>query len=229
MKLITITTDFQDQFAAAQVKAVALAGKFKGELIENHSITLFSITEGAFQIQTLARFTPKGTIHIGVVDPGVGSTRSGIVIKTAKDWFIGPDNGLLYPAAFSQDIKAIWKIDEKCFGRVSPTFHGRDVFIKAAVLLSHGKSPRQFGCTKIKALVKLQFQPGQILHIDSYGNAKTYGNGHLNLPQVKTFADLSPGEAGQLWGSSDTWEIVVNQASAADKFGLILGQIVKNL
>ncbi len=229
MKLITLTTDFKDQFAAAQVKAVATGLGFTGQLIENHFVTPFSITEGAFQIQTLARYCPTDTIHVGVVDPGVGSKRKGIIIKTKKSWLVGPDNGLLWPACRQAGRLQVWQINESQFNKVSATFHGRDIFIKAAVWLSQGKSPLSFGCKSISKISKLEFKEGQIVHIDCYGNAKIWGNGHLKLPKVKTFSELTPGAPGLVWGSSDTWEIVINQASAADKFGLKLGQIVKNL
>lgn len=229
MKLITITTDFQDQFAAAQVRAVATGLGFCGQLIENHSVTPYAIAEGAFQIQTLSRYCQPGTIHLGVIDPGVGSNRKGIIIKTKDSWFVGPNNGLLWPACRQAGPLKIWQINEKEFGKISNTFHGRDIFIKAAVWLSKGKSPLSFGCKPISRIHKLEFKEGQVVHIDSYGNAKIWGNGHLKLPRVKTFSQLPLGVPGLVWGSSDTWEIVVNQASAADKFGLKLGQIVKNL
>lgn len=203
---------------------------FAGQLIENHSVAPFSITEGAFQIQTLARYCPPKTIHVGVVDPGVGSKRKGIIIKTQKSWFVGPDNGLLWPACQQAGQLQIWQISEKYFGKISPTFHGRDVFIKVAVWLAQDKSPLSFGCKPVSRIHKLEFKEGQIVHIDSYGNAKIWGhNGHLKLPKVSTFSDLGKNESGLVWGSSDTWEIVVNQASAADKFGLKLGQVVKSI
>lgn len=229
MKLITITTDFKDQFAAAQVEAVAICEGFTGQLIENHGVTPYAITEGAFQIHTLARYCPPKTIHVGVVDPSVGSKRKGIIIKTQKSWLVGPDNGLLWPACRQAGRLQVWQINEKYFGKISPTFHGRDIFIKAAVWLSQGKSPVSFGCKSISRIHELEFKEGQIVHIDSYGNAKIWGNGHLKLPKVKTFSELPPGAPGLVWGSSDTWEIVVNQNSAKEKFGLKLGQVINKL
>ena len=144
--IITITTDFGDQFAAAQLHAIIATYNFDGNIIENHSITPFSIEEGAFEIWQLSKFTPENTVHLGVVDPGVGSSRWGIIIKTKKGWYVGPDNGLLYPAATRDGITQVWKIKEESFGDISNTFHGRDVFVKAAVLLSQGKKPQDFEC-----------------------------------------------------------------------------------
>ena len=123
-KLITITTDFGDQLAAAQLKAVLLDQGFDGQIIENHSINAFSITEGAFSLALIARFSPKGTIHVAVVDPGVGTNRRGIIIKTARSWFFGPDNGLLFQAANNEIIQQVWKLQESDISKeTSNTFH----------------------------------------------------------------------------------------------------------
>ena len=105
--LITLTTDLGDQFAVAQLHVVLARDGFDGRVIENHSVTPFSILEGAFEIDALSRFTPVGTIHVGVVDPDVGSDRRGVVIRTKKSWFVGPDNGLLYPTAVHDEIQQV--------------------------------------------------------------------------------------------------------------------------
>lgn len=163
------------------------------------------------------------------MDPGVGSERNGIVIKTRNFWFIGPDNGLLWKAACQNNILQSWKIDESYFGSVSTTFHGRDVFVKIAVLLSKNKQPKDFGCRSIKNIKKLEFENGQVLHIDNYGNAKIFGNNTFGLPVVKTFSDVWPGQPLILTGSSDLLELAVNLQSAKDYFGLKLGQIIQHL
>ena len=149
-------------------------------------------------------------------------------IKTKKFWFIGPDNGLLWKAV-SSDIDAIWQINEDYFGQVSNTFHGRDVFAKAAVLLSQGKSPNQFGCKPVKQIQELDFKQGQILHIDNYGNAKVFGQNTFGLPLVKTFSDVEVGKPLILNGSSDLLELAVNLGNARDKYELKLGQIIEHL
>lgn len=226
---ITITTDFKDSFATSQLKAVAYSLGFDGPLIENHDVSPFSTLEGAYGIWQLAKFCPLGTIHVGVVDPGVGSDRSGIVIKTQDFWFVGPDNGLLYPAALANKIMSFWKIDEKYFGEVSKTFHGRDVFIKSAVLLAGGKQPEGFGCKRIHKIEELKFNDGQVVHIDRYGNAKVWGEKTFGLPVIETFSDVPEGTPHILNGSSDILEIAVNLGSAKDCFGLKLGQVIKHL
>lgn len=244
-KLITITTDFGDQLAAAQLKAVLADLGFDGQIIENHSVTPFSIIEGAFSLVLLARFCPKEAIHVGVVDPGVGSNRRGIIIKTNKSWFVGPDNGLLFQAATSENIDSVWEIKGSLISKnVSPTFHGRDVFIKSAAYLSLGKKPEDFGNTKIpaKSLVKLYFKTGQVLHIDPYGNIKLhclqkiYSHKKLTIktrkntftvPFVKTFSDVPKGKPLAFLGSSQTLELAVNLKRADTFFGVKQGDILK--
>lgn len=236
--LITITTDLGDQFATAQLRAVVENLGYTGKLIENHSVTPFSITEGAFQIKTLAVFCPNKTVHLGIIDPGVGSKRNGVVIRTKKSFFVGPDNGLFHPVATEEKILEIWKIDSNYFGEVSNTFHGRDYFIKAAVFLSQGKDPESFGCQKIKSLKKLAFKRGQVLHIDNYGNIKIYFPKlasqedllriqNIKIPLVKTFSDVLPGDPLFYWGSSNTLELAVNLGNAANYFKIKQGDLLK--
>lgn len=238
-KQITITTDFGDQFAAAQLKAVVCSFGFAGKIIENHSVTPFSITEGAFEILVLATFCPKDTVHLGVVDPGVGSNRAGIIIQTKKSWLVGPNNGLLYPTATKEKIIKVYKINEgKISKKFANTFHGRDIFIKAAVYLAQDRPPKSFGCTEIdqNELQKLEFKNGQVLHIDHYGNIKIYWQKKLNgkidlnnkeIPVAKTFSDVKVGKAVAYWGSHNNLELAINQGRANKKLGIKLGEILK--
>lgn len=232
-KVITVTTDFGDQFSAAQLKSIITTLGFKGNLIENHSVKPFSITEGAFELKLIAKYSPDGTIHLGVVDPGVGSQRRGIVVKTKRFWFIGPDNGLLYPAIEKEAVESVWQIQEnKISKEISHTFHGRDVFIKAAVYVAQSKHPVSFGCIPIDphSLKKLSFKDGQVLHIDYFGNIKVYWPNEIKegkrlvvqnstslyeLPIVKTFSDVPVGQPLALVGSSYTLELAVNLDNAS--------------
>ena len=245
--VITITTDFHDEFAVAQLHAVAHSLKFEGKLIENHSVTPFAIHEGAFQIETLAQFTPKGSVHLGVVDPGVGGIRRGIIIKNHKSWFVGPDNGLLYPAAKKAGVSEVWQITEKSIdSKTSNTFHGRDIFIKAAIYLSQGIHPEKFGSVKISPskIKKLKLKKGQILHTDVYGNVKIHWKGKITppgnlkflinakteiFPVVKTFSDVQPGSQLAYEGSNGTLELAVNLGNLAHKFGLKTGDVIKSI
>lgn len=243
--VLTITTDFKDEFAVAQLHAVMATLDYEGKIIENHSVSQFSIIEGAFQILSLSKFTPPGTVHLGVIDPGVGSKRKGIIIKNHASWYVGPDNGLLYPAAKNAGIDAVWEIDEKVItNKVSNTFHGRDIFIKAAIYISQGKDPKDFGSRKInpEEINKLAIKHGQILSIDSYGNVKILWTKKLkkgkklkllingkaeSFPIVNTFADVKEGEKLAYTGSNDTLELAINLGNAAKSFNLRLGEILK--
>lgn len=239
-KLITITTDFGDQFASSQLHAVLASFGFNGKVVENHSTTPFSIIEGSFQIKTLTNFCPKDSVHVGVIDPGVGSKREGIVIKTNNSYYVGPNNGLFYPAAANESIQKLWKLDENYFGNsVTNTFHGRDVFIKAAALLAKGKKPKSFGCKQISLdkLIKLEYKSGQVLHVDHYGNIKINYNqenikfnklkvGKKTIPFVNTFSDSEIGKLIAYIGSSGTLELAVNQGSANKIFKLRPGDLI---
>lgn len=243
-KCITITTDFGDSFATAQLKGVVATLNFDGNLIENHDVSHFSIIEGAFAIATLARFCPVGSIHVGVVDPGVGSNREGIIIQSQNHWFVGPNNGVLYAGSNTDGICRVWKLQESYISNyVSNTFHGRDVFIKAAVYLSHGKHPEDFQSIPlpITDLVPISFQDGQVLHVDHYGNVKIHWSGsvsigtslllkikeqNLEVPVVKTFSDVVEGKPLAILGSSDTLELAINLGNIANKYSIQAGEII---
>jgi S-adenosylmethionine hydrolase len=162
----------------------------------------------------------------------VGSNRWGVIIKTKRSWFVGPNNGLLWPGANYEDIETVWKLNEQQFDKVAHTFHGRDVFVKAAVLLAIGKAPDEFGCSEkqISDLVKYEFENGQIVHIDAYGNVKFLweksvkpGEKLLGIPVVRIFTDVQEGRPLILNGSSKTLELAINLGSAASYYGLKLG------
>lgn len=243
-KIIAITTDFGDNFASAQLRAVLASFDFTGEIIENHSVTPYSILEGAFQILTLSKFTPRQTIHLGVVDPGVGSDRKGIIIKTNNYYFVGPDNGLLYPAAANDGIISVYQIQEsKINGKISNTFHGRDIFIKIAASLAKGKTVKDIEAIEmdVQNIERIKFKKGQVLHIDRYGNIKihwaedimpgqvlciTKEDKDINIPVVKTFSDVSPTKPLALLGSSDTLELAINLDNIQHWLGAKVGDII---
>ncbi len=243
--LITLTTDFGDQFSVSQLHTVLAGLGYNGKLIENHSVTPFSIIEGAFELMVTASFSPTKTIHVAVVDPGVGSNRRGVVVKTKYSWFVGPDNGLLYPAAKNEGIIKAWQLNETHIGdHISNTFHGRDVFIKVAVSLAQGKNPITFGsiALPIESLTSFVFKNGQVLHIDHYGNIKIYWTGPIGtkkiytittkrgtfiVPFVKTFSDVPRYKPLALLGSTGTLELAVNQKRGNRFFSVSVGDIVR--
>lgn len=243
--MISIVTDFGDQFAASQLRAVLATLGYSGPINENHDIKPFAVSEGAFAIGVMGKFSPKDTIHVGVVDPGVGSKRRGIIIRTKNAWFVGPDNGLLYPAASKEGIVAAWYLRAASVSsEVSNTFHGRDVFIKAAAYLAFGKLPDEFGSTKVSpaTLKKLLFRDGQVLHVDHYGNIKIYWSLDITIgremqirtskyiieaPVVRVFKDVGQGRPLCYRGSSNTLEFAVNLANASKIYDIHLDDILK--
>lgn len=242
--LITLTCDFGDHFAASQVESIIYslnpAAKF---ILASNEVTPYSITEGSFIIQKLSQLTPPSSIHVGVIDPGVGSDRIGIIIQTNNYWFIGPNNGLLVPASDQDGIKRIFQINEKKIGSLSNTFHGRDIFAKVASFISLDKPIEEFAIPLHESqLLQIKHEPNQILHIDPYGNLKINNPGdyivgdklHLKIneksyiiPFVKTFAQVNTGEPLAYKGSHQTLELAINQANAAKYFKLQVGQTIQ--
>jgi S-adenosylmethionine hydrolase len=242
--IITLTCDFGDQFATGQIESVIYGINPEVKFIlASKEVTPYSIVEGAFIIQKFTPFTPQNSIHIGVIDPGVGSDRIGIIIKTSKHWFIGPNNGLFTPAAEQGGIEKVYKIDEDKIGTLSNTFHGRDIFAKVAAFISIDKPLEEYATEiAIDRLISLKYSSNQIVHIDPYGNIKLNNNAGYAagdklelkiyeksyiIPFVKTFAEVPIGAPLAYKGSHDTLEIAVNQFNAAEYFGLKIEQKIQ--
>lgn len=245
-KIITFTSDFGDDFAKGQVglviKSINPDAKF---VTASNQVTPFSILEGAFILAKFSALSPTGSIHLAIVDPGVGSSRRGLILQTKDYFFIGPDNGLLFVAANQNNIQKVFVINEqKIGGFLSNTFHGRDIFAKVAANLSLNKDLLEFGNEiGINSLTKLEFAKNQVLHIDNYGNIKINNlcsdfkigdtikiecdGWNLKLPFVKTFADVKADEFLAYKGSHQILEIAQNLGSANKKISLSIGDIVK--
>ena len=147
MAIITLLTDF-GSFYPAQMKGVILSrlgdiGKYVTFIDIAHDIPPQDIRAGAFALLSSVRYFPKGTIHIAVVDPGVGTERLGIAVESGGQFFIGPDNGLLIPAAKSLGAPQAYKIASKF--NASATFHGRDIFAPVAAILVSGQNIKDLG------------------------------------------------------------------------------------
>jgi S-adenosylmethionine hydrolase len=183
MPIVTFTTDFGsgDGYAGA-MKGVVLSLAPLAQLVDiTHGVPPMDVAAGAVALAQAASLFPPGTIHIAVVDPGVGGARADIVIESGGSVFIGPDNGVLSLAARAP--RRVYRIESSLFRRdpVSPTFHGRDVFAPTAGRLAAGASPADAGPT-VDAIVELGAPPlhkqrgvveGQVIHVDSFGNLIT--------------------------------------------------------
>jgi len=180
--IITLLTDFgtKDHYVAS-LKGVILRIHPQCTLIDiSHQVNPQDIKEGAFILANAYSFFPKGTIHLAVVDPGVGGSRKAILLVTRDYFFVGPDNGLLTLAAPRGRVKQAVALANKKFflPRVSATFHGRDLFAPVAAHLSLGVKPKAFG-SELDSWVELDFRNsrtrkqelvGEILHVDLFGN-----------------------------------------------------------
>ena len=184
-KVITLLTDFglRDPYVGA-MKGVILSICPDANIVDiSHEIRKFDIRQGAYVLAASAPFFPKGTIHVGVVDPGVGTSRKAIIIETKKSFYIGPDNGLLTLAALREGVKKVVQITNSKYmlPRVSRTFHGRDIFAPAAAYLANGVPIENFGplleeyeiLSFSKPHVRKDQIEGEIIYVDGFGNIVT--------------------------------------------------------
>lgn len=186
--LITLLTDFgtADYFVAA-VKGVILGLNPEARIVDiTHDIPPQDIEAAAYTLLAAQTAFPTGTIHMAVVDPGVGSARRAIVIQSGKQFFVGPDNGLfsyVCDGSGKEPFKAFALTNEKYFRQpVSSTFNGRDVFAPVAAALSLGVKPKAFGpsITDLVRLPSLRIPAAvdgklhaRIIHFDRFGNCIT--------------------------------------------------------
>lgn len=240
---IALVTDFGDDLAKAECR-LALNVIFNEhrvivpDLIAVNDVVSFNKVHAAFNLCRLANMAGPKTVFIGVVDPGVGTDRKGIILQTDREhYFVGPDNGIFYPAASEEGITGIWSIDESLFPTSANTFHGRDIFSKVAARIACGFDPSTLG-EKADNLVKLHFQSGQILHIDRYGNLKVNLNvaeegnkivlhGELEIPFLRTFEDVEVGQPLAYLGSSGLLEIAIREGNAAKILGYNIGDCLE--
>jgi len=186
LPIITLLSDFglKDPYVA-EMKASILRISPDARIIDiSHLIDRFDVRMGAFMLASAASYFPDGTIHVGVVDPSVGTERRALIVRTKRYFYVGPDNGLLMLAAEKDGISQVYTITNPAFmlRKVSSTFHGRDVFAPAAAHLANGKPPTKFG-PEIKNYKRPPFSKptmradkelmGEVLHIDDFGNLIT--------------------------------------------------------
>lgn len=244
-EVVTLTTDFGDPFALAQLKLVIAALNEEVRIIDtSNDVAPFSIVEGAFVLSKIYKLAPVDSIHVGVVDPGVGSERAGLLIRSRNHWFVGPDNGLLYPAATEDGIVQVYRLEEDKInpGR-SNTFHGRDIFARVAGLVTQGVKPEEFAIPIVATeITPFFFAPYQVVQIDPYGNvklsseAKGFKGGDRilvetqrfagEIPFCRTFADVTPGELLIYEGSHQTLEIAKRLGSAAKELQVKVADVL---
>lgn len=188
---LAFITDFGlEDGAVGVIKAVALEKDPKLQILDiTHQIPNFDIWTASLRLKQAVPYMPKGTVIVGVVDPGVGTTRKSIAIKThAGNILVGPDNGLFSAAVHDHDIAEVRVIDDAKYGlpsiKLSPTFHGRDLYSPVGALLASGKVPfENIGERLESPITRLNFpEPVQIkdqlignimVHDPAYGNVWT--------------------------------------------------------
>ena len=204
MSIITLLTDFgsRDYFVGAMKGAILSINRHALIIDITHEIPPQDIEAAAFNLLAAYKDFPAGTIHLAVVDPGVGSTRKPILIECGEQFFVGPDNGIFsWICEREGSSRAIHLTNEAFFPQpVSRTFHGRDVFAPVAAALSTGVAMTEFG-ENLNEHVRLDpLMPavrsdgtvaGRVIHIDRFGNCITnLTSAHLSADQAAAGAKL---------------------------------------
>ncbi|HWV98587.1 MAG TPA: SAM-dependent chlorinase/fluorinase [Candidatus Acidoferrum sp.] len=252
-RLITLTTDFgtHDWFVGT-MKGVIHGTAPRAAIIDlTHEIAPGDIRAGAFALAAGYRFFPLGTVHVVVVDPGVGSARRGIAVRSRDYFFVGPDNGVLSWALAREKILALHRLENQNYflKPVSRTFHGRDVFAPVAAHLCRGVPIRKLG-PPAKDFVRLDWPAptktarglrGEVVYIDRFGNAITNIEASrlpnlrpiavvLNGKRLCSVADfyqaVAPGRPVAVAGSSGFLEIAINGGNAARGLRIHVGATV---
>lgn len=250
--VITLTTDFgtRDPWVGI-MKGVILGICPSAQLVDlSHDIAAQDVLEGALCLESAVDFFPAGTIHLAVVDPGVGSSRRPLAARAAGRCYVGPDNGLLSLAlgrAGGEDIEAVeLTAREYRLPAVSRTFHGRDVFAPAAAHLARGLPLERFG-PAVTDIVNLRLPSarredgvvvGEVLAADRFGNLLTSVTeedlASVDGPRglvveiagvrvgapVSAYSDARPGAVGAVVGSAGRLEVFVREGSAQSALGL---------
>ena len=259
-RIITLTTDFgtQDAYVGA-MKGVMLRINPHASIVDiSHDIAPQDVMEGAFVVRGSAFYFPAETIHVVVVDPGVGTPRRPVALRCRGQYFVGPDNGILPllldgaapECCVALDDPAYWRGDE-----ISRTFHGRDVFAPAAAHLSAGVALDRLG-SDVEALTPMQWAlpitdeegvQGWVVHIDRFGNCitnvsremverkrgerpiKCFVGSAILEGTERTYASVETGEPLMHYNSSEMLEVSVNSGNAAELLGIRKGDPVNIL
>lgn len=247
LPVVTLTTDFGlvDPFVGI-MKGVILGIAPAARIVDvTHGVPPQNVVAGAYALASAVRWFPRGSVHVAVVDPGVGTRRRALLVETADGWLVGPDNGLLSLAAPARATRRIFDVSRSAvrLRPVSRTFHGRDVFAPVAAALASGVAPERLG-KPVRAMHR--FRPpvprrrgssvvGQILWTDTFGNlatnvaagdlARAFRGGKVSItiaghvvPFRPSYAGVPSGRPVALINSADLVEVAVNGGSAAARF-----------
>jgi S-adenosylmethionine hydrolase len=237
--IITLTTDFgvSDPFVGI-MKGVILSIEPAAHIVDiTHEIRSYDIMEASFVIDSAYRYFPTGTVHVVVVDPGVGSLRRPLAARSEEHLFVGPDNGVL-SAVLENEVYHVTN-NSLFLSPVSRTFHGRDIFAPVGANLLRGFPIESVGPRTLDFVKKRLPGPrpqgdtllAAVIHIDKFGNIITnlrrphLGSSDFNIRVggfsitrfCSTFSEADPGEFFAIEGSAGYIELALNQGSAADR------------
>ncbi|HYE57885.1 MAG TPA: SAM-dependent chlorinase/fluorinase [Rhodothermales bacterium] len=254
---LTLLTDFgtRDAYVGALRGVIASLAPGVPVFDLTHEIAPQDVMEAAFVLRGAYGYFPEGTVHLAVVDPGVGTERRAIALRARGHTFVGPDNGLFALVLGEHAPDALVVLDRPNAWRTAtphPTFHGRDIFAPVAARLAAGASLESIG-TPVDSLRVLRWTlpitgadgiRGRVVHVDRYGNAVTNVEGAVLLRSLngralrtvsgsaivrglsRTYAEVEPGDPLVLVGSAGLVEVAVRNGHAATLLGLERGSPV---
>jgi S-adenosylmethionine hydrolase len=241
--VITLLTDFgtADGYVA-EMKGVILTRVPEATVVDvTHDVPPQDVESGRLALARFWRRFPPRTVHVAIVDPGVGSPRAALAVESDERFLVGPDNGVLSPALLVTGARAVTL---PVPSNAAPTFHGRDVFAPAAAELALGASLDALGSPVLDVVVRRTPEPrrladgsieGQVITIDRFGNAITNLLGlraqsvevnGASLPLRRAYADVPEGEPIALVGSNGLIEISLRDGNAAATLGLERGTVI---
>ena len=244
--LLTLTTDFgaRDHYVGAMKGVVATLAPEVRVVDITHGVPAFDVAAGAFAVAQAHGYFPAGTVHVVVVDPGVGSARRPIAVRAGSHFFVAPDNGVLSQVAASVDaFEARWIRSSLGLGALSRTFHGRDLFAPVGARLASGLRFSETG----SPLTDIHLLPGpdsvvdrgRVLHVDAFGNIVTSfreadvpSGACLSIAEMSvclragSYAEAPAGRLFLIVGSSGYVEVSLNRDSAASALGVRTGDRV---
>jgi len=252
---VTLSTDLGAAYAA-QMKAVLAHRLPPGTVVDlAHDLPPHGVREAGFVVRAMAERFPAGSVHVVVVDPGVGGRRASVVVACRDgSVLVGPDNGVLAPLAEALGGGRAYRLDPARLAsspRVGTTFDGRDVFAPAAALLASGVRPSRLGSPT--EIIRASAPPpqreahgarGSVAHVDRFGNLVTnvptdwlphdvavlqvrIGARNLRLPLVRSYEARATGRFAVLGSSFGSLEVARVQGRAADRLGAGVGTSVR--
>jgi S-adenosylmethionine hydrolase len=256
---ITLATDFgaRDSYVGTMKGVILRINPSANTVDITHLIQPQDLMEASLVLENCYRFFPIGTVHVVVVDPGVGTSRRPIIVDTPEYLFVGPDNGVFSRILSSQTSCEVREIRNESFQlpQISDTFHGRDIFAPVAGYLSRGVLPEEMGPLVADPLRRDPPQPqvwqdqitGEVIYVDSFGNIITNVSRELfemvmkgrrfrimvngkQIEQIsRSYQDVERGKAVALFGSMDMLEIAVHGGQADRRIGAGKGDPIQIL